>query len=254
MVDQSCKPWLDHPVGRPSPIFAWHHPCVSLRLRKSQSLPAEDGANQRIKEALHFNFNATSQLRPKLVFLPWADVHGTWSGTSRSHLAMPCYACYPFHPCAFYAFYASRGRHWWLSLSHCVPHNATVAFRHFIRIGAVKSVKPSLVHNFITFFQNNVIQVVTWDMVIKLRMISCHLRRSTWPDVTNFNTCNMWVYDGLRLQSRGCMWRPPLFHQQRSIGTRTAVSRPNWPAMNLSEQLDWYCISFIMYIKAQDHL
>lgn len=39
-------------------------------------------------------------------------------------------------------------------------------------------------------------------MVIKLRMIFLT------PEVTNFNTCNMWVYDGLRLQSRGCMWRP----------------------------------------------
>lgn len=148
MVDQSCKPWLDHPVGRPSPIFAWHHPCVSLRLRKSQSLPAEDGANQRIKEALHFNFNATSQLRQcniatKTQTCILAMGRCTWH-LHRYVKKSPCYACYPFHPCAFYA---SRGRHRWLSLSHCG------------RIGAVKSV-------FITVQQRDtsLIQVVTWDI------------------------------------------------------------------------------------------
>lgn len=94
------------------------------------------------------------QLGPKLVFLPWADVHGTCTATSRSYLAMPATPSINFHP---RAFYASRGRHWWLSLSHCLKNNATVAFRHFIRIGAVKSGSSSLVHNF--SFKTSLIQV-----------------------------------------------------------------------------------------------
>lgn len=225
MVDQSCKPWLDHPVGRPSPIFAWHHPCVSLRLRKSQSLPAEDGANQRIKEALHFNFNATSQLRPKLVFLPWADVHGTCTGRSRSQLA-------------YLAMPATN--------SILVPST-----HHVGAIGGCRwaTVAESVPWKVCSSLFNNVIQVC--HMVIQLRMIFLT------PEVTNFNTCNMWVYDGLRLQSRGCMWRPLFFTNCGASAPGPRFHGPTdlaWIFLNSLTMLDWYCISFILYIKAQDHL